>query len=265
MPVEPVGDGTRGDRLRRLIEGGADIAGGAVGGAIGLIFGGPAGAVVGGAGGAAAAFSLKRIGQEIAGRLLGPREQIRVGAVLAMAASEIKDRITHGEGLRSDGFFGHDSSSRSDAEEVAESVLLRSQREAEERKLPYMAHILANIAFDSTINAPMAHQIVKAADALTYRQLCIMRLAVVKEPFNLRATDYRDHGSFDKELYQLLYECVDLYNRGFVNFGGEVAFGPTDVSPGRMNVQGLGVDLYNLMCLVGIPNNELIDIAIQLS
>ncbi len=147
---------------------------------------------------------------------------------------------------------------------MAESVLLKSQREPEEKKIPYMGHLLSNVAFDAQISAQMAHQIIKAAEQLTYRQFCILKLAVVKQAFGLREGDYRGHGSFSKELYQVLYECLDLYHRGFINFGGGVAFGPTDVAPGKMTVQGLGADLFNLMSLATIPNDDLIPIAKQL-
>jgi len=91
-----------------------------------------------------------------------------------------------------------------------------------------------------------------------------LRLAVVKQAFGLRSGDYRGQGSFSKELYQVLYECLDLYHRGFINFGGEVAFGPTGVAPGKMTVQGLGADLYNLMKLAMIPNEDLAPIATDL-
>jgi len=142
--------------------------------------------------------------------------------------------------------------------------LLKSQREPEEEKIPYMGHLLSSVAFDDQISAEMAHQITKTAEQLTYRQLCILKVAVVKEAFGLRNEDYRGHGSFSKEIYQVLYECLDLYNRGFINFGGEVAFGPTDVAPGKMTVQGLGADLFNLMKLATIPDEALVPIVMQL-
>ena len=214
MPEDKDDDTKKSDGVRKLITGGAEIAGGAVGGALGFLAGGPIGAVVLGAGGA-------------------------------------------------DDFFDEKSSGRSDAEEVAESVLLKSQREPEEKKIPYMGHLLSNVAFDPQISAQMAHQIIKAAEQLTYRQLCILKLAVVKQAFGLRNGDYRGHGSFSKELYEVLYECLDLYHRAFINFGG-VAFGPTDVAPGKMTVQGLGADLFNLMRLAIIPDEDLIPIATQL-
>ena len=107
----------------------------------------------------------------------------------------------------------------------------------------------------------MAHQIAKAAEQLTYRQLCILRLSVHKSGFELQEGDYRGQGSFSRELYQVLYECLDLYNRGFINLGGDVAFGPTDVKPGNMTLQGLGADIYNHMRLWMIPDEDLIPIA----
>lgn len=257
-------DTKKNDIIRKLIDGGAEIAGSAVGGALGFFAGGPLHAAALGAAGAVAVKILKHIGQEVSGRLLGPREKVRVGAVLAIAAAEINQRIANGERVRTDGFFDEKPSGRSDAEEIAESVLLKSQREPEERKVPYMGHLLSSVAFDTQIGAQMAHQIIKAAEQLTYRQLCILKLAARKQMFGLHNGDYRGQGSFSREQYQVLYECFDLYNRGFINFGGGVAFGPTDIVPGKMTVQGLGADLFNLMRLSTIPDEDLIPITAQL-
>ena len=264
MPESTTDEGKKAESIRKLIDGGAEIAGGAVGGALGFLAGGPVGAAVLGAGGAVAAMTLKHIGQEALERLMGPREKVRVGAVLAIAAADISHRVANGGTIRSDGFFDKKPAGRSDAEEVAESVLLKSQREPEEKKIQYMGYLLSSIAFDPQIGAQMAHQMIKAAEQLTYRQLCILRLAVTKQVFGLRDGDYRGCDSFSKELYQVLYECLDLYHRGFINFGGQAAFGPTDIIPGKMVVQGLGADIYNLMKLVTIPDGDLLPIALQL-
>ena len=264
MPEKVENEPDKNTVISRLINSGLEIAGGAVGGALGFMAGGPAGAAVFGAGGAAAAMALKHIGQEAAERLLGPREGVRIGGVLAIAAAEIRQRLENGESVRTDGFFDRKRTGRSDAEEVAESVLLKSQREPEEKKIPYMGHLLSSVAFDTEIGPHMAHQITKAAEQLTYRQLCLLKLSVVKDSFGLRAEDYRKEGQFQKGLYQILYECLDLYHRGFLNFGGEVAFGPTDIAPGKMTVQGLGADIFNLMKLGLIPNEDLLPIVAQL-
>jgi hypothetical protein len=250
--------------IRKLINTGAEIAGGAIGGALGFLAAGPVGAAALGAGGAAAAAALKHIGEEASERLLGPREKVRVGGVLALAAAEVQQRVQQGESVRTDGFFDAPCNGRSDGEEVAESVLLKSQREAEERKLPYMAHLFASIAFDPTISAYMAHQLLKGAEQLTFRQLCLLRIGAIRGQLGLRVTDYRSQGTFDKELYQVLFECHDLYNRGFVAFGGTAGFGPTDVVPAQMSPQGIGADLHNTMKLALIPMDQLLPIAARL-
>ena len=254
--------------IRRLIERGTEIAGGGFSGmaatTTGFLFGGPEGAVVGGAVGSSAAMGFRWLGAEISSRLLGSREHQRIGYVFTLAASEIATRIENGEQVRQDGFFDDDDKSRSAAKEVWESVLMKSQREPEEKKLPYMAHLMANIAFDPTVSPEMAHQLTKAAEELTYRQLCILKLTTVKDQFALRLEDYRGHGNFMRDLLQVLYEYFDLYQRGFVNFGGEVAMGPSDVKPGETVVQGLGAELFNFMQLSEVPIDDVTPIAAQL-
>ena len=246
------------DLIQRMMKAGMEILGNsgaaAISAALGLLFAGPPGAAIGGAAGAAVSMALKRIGSEIASRLLGPREQIRVGYVFASASAQIRQRIENGETLRADGFFDSVEGNRSQAEEVVESILLKSQREPQEKKLPYMVNLLANIAFDEDIGTQLAHQVIKAAEQLTYRQFCMLKMSAFKVVFDLRNSDYRGHGAFTKELYSPLYDCYDLYIRGIVNFGGPVAFGPTDVKPGSMTVQGIGADIFNLMKLQDIPH-----------
>lgn len=249
--------------VRNLLGSGSEITGGAVGGGVGFLLGGPVGAVVGGAAGPAAAVALKGLIHEIAGRRLSKREKMRAGAVLQITADEISRRLRNGEQLRSDGFFG-EGRARSDGAEVAESIVLKAQREPEERKLRYMAKLLAGTAFDANVNAELAHQLAKTAEQLTYRQLCILKLAIVKEAFGLRSTDYRGQGTFGKDLLQVLYECFDLYQRGLLNFGGSAAFGPSDVVPAGMTTQGLGSYLFNLMELREIPGSDLAPIAANL-
>ena len=252
----------RDNRLREMIRMGAELAGGAVGPAAGTVIGsfllGPVGAAVGGSIGTAATMAVKAVGHELSSRVLSPREQARVGSVFALAATEIIERCQNGENVRSDGFFDTSDSGRSDAEEVWESTLLKTQREAEEKKLPYMAHLLASLAFDTNISAAMAHQMIKIAEAMTYRQLCILQLSAKKERFNLRQESYRGQGSFSKELYQIIYEYHDLYNRGLINYGGTAALTPTDVNPGTANPQALGMDIYHQMRLGLISDDELV-------
>ena len=256
-------------RLKSLISKGIEILGGAGSGlaaaATGLLVAGPEGAAVGGAAGTLIGMTLRSVGFELSSRLLAPREEARIGTVFTLAAAEIVARCNNGEKVREDGFFSAADDGRSDAEEVWENALLKSQREPEEKKLPYMAHLMANLAFDETISAEMAHQIIKTAEELTYRQLCILQLSAVKNRFNLRQGDYFDTASFAKELRQILYEYHGLNNRMLVSNGATIAVGIQEISPGNTTPQGLGADIYNLMRLGLIPDEDLTPIAVYLT
>lgn len=257
------------DGLRGLIGAGAELAGGTASSAIGALLGGafagPPGAIAGGAVATGAALALRRVGQEISERVLGPRERVRAGAVLAIAVADIRARTDSGEALRFDGFFDPGSAGRSDADEVAESVVLKAQREPEERKIPYMGYLLSSVAFDAGVSPELAHQLTKAAERLTYRQFCILKVGMMKGEFALRPSDYRGQGTFDKDLLQILYECFDLYQYGYIGNGGSVAFGPSDIVPAGMKTQGLGAYLYNLMQLSTIADEDVRPIADRLA
>ena len=254
------------DKLRRIIDEGAEITGGAGGAALGgLLSGDPLLAASLGGAGAAAAIALRRVGHEFADRFLGPRERKRVGAVLAVIEEDIQQRRARGGELRTDGFFDARPGDRRHADEVAESVLLKCQREPEEKKIPYMGHFFANVAFSPEVSALMAHQLAKHAEQLSFRQFCLLNIATYRKPRRrLRAEDYQGQKGITIEVMQVLYEILDLYSRGFINFDGEVAFGPTDVKPGSMQTQGLGVVLMALLDVKSIPENDLTPIVAQL-
>ena len=181
-----------------------------------------------------------------------------------LAAAQIIERCQNGEKVRDDGFFINGDNGRSDAEEVWESALLKSQREPEEKKLPYMAHLLANVAFNAEISAEMAHQMTKMAESMTYRQFCMLQLSTSKERFGLRQGNYDGQERFSKDLYQLLYEYFDLSARGLINFGGSLAITLPEVNPGAATPQAMGVDIFYQMRLYLIPDNDLAPIADQL-
>ena len=246
------------DNVTQLFNNYAEIVGGGLGSVLGFLAGDPTAAAFAGVGGAAAARILKNIGQEFSNRQLSPREDYRIGKALAIAALEIHQRLEKGESLRDDGFFDKKPTGRSEAEEIAEAIMLKCQREPQEKKIPYMGFLKASIGFDSNISTDMGHQLIKAAEELTYRQLCILKLAVVKNKFGLRAADYRNHERFSKDLYSVLYDCKDLHDREYIHFDGEIGFGLTNTKPGSMTLQAIGSDLFNLMKLSSIPDEDII-------
>ena len=270
------------ERFKQLLDhGGTMLSGGVAAGVTTLasvwLLGGLEAAAIGGVIGAGVQIALRKVGAEISTRWLSPREEIRLGATFLIVAEEIMRRLENGDKLREDGFFDGSDSSRSDAEEVAESVILKVQREPEEKKIPYMGYLFSSIVFDAEVSAQLAHQIAKIGEQLTYRQLCLLKLAAEKYQYQLRDTDYRDHGDFRIELTQILYECAELYDRQYINFRGEpnlhtreysdfgaTIAGLTNAIPSRMTLQGIGEDLFNLMKLSLIPDEDIAPIAEQL-
>ena len=253
----------RNDLKRFIKDNYADLIGSGISGTLSLFsivnpivgfLAGPAGTIVAG--------TLKSIGKDVNERQLSPQEDFRVGKVLAIAALEIHQRIERGESLRDDGFFAKKPSGRSDAEEITESIMLKCQREPQEKKIEYIGYLLSGIAFDSNLSPDMGHQLIKAAEELTYRQFCILKLVVAKDHYGLRNQNYRDHGRFAKNLYSVLYECMYLYQKEYVTEGeSSHALGLTEIVPSNITVQGIGSDLYNLMKLSSIPDEDIIPIA----
>ena len=270
MPDQSERETEKNERLQQLINSGTEVlgsgAGAAVGSALGLLIGGPGGAMVGGIVGKGFEIGLSKIGQDISERHLSTREKVRVGAVLVIAAAEIHQRLESGEPLREDGFFDDKQTGRSDAEEVAESVLLKVQREPEEKKIQYMGYLISSIAFDSEINVHMAHQLIKIADQFTYRQLCILKFCVVKDNFGLRDKDYAGLGrrTVRNAVYSLLAECLDLCDREYIDVKGAAVIFPIDIVPKHMHMKELGSDLFHLMKLSLIADEDIVPIAEQL-
>ena len=253
--------------IAQLFNNYAEIIGSGIGGVLGFLAGDPIAATFGSVGGTVAAMMLKNIGQEFSERQLSTREDYRVGKALAIAALEIDQRLENGENLRDDGFFDKNPGGRSEAEEIAEAIMLKCQREPQEKKIPYMGFLKASIGFDSNISTDMGHQLIKAAEELTYRQLCILKLAVVKDSFGLRNQDYQNYEKFSKELYQVLQECHDLCLKNYLDykipltFRGEIDVGYINLQPNNITIQGIGEDLFTLMKLSSIPDEDIIPIA----
>ena len=236
-------------------------------------FGVPGGAVLGSVVGPL----ITGLWQDFLQRQLSNREKERVDSVLSVAINEIGRRKAAGENLRTDGFFDEKETGRSDAEEILEAVLLKAQREPEEKKIRHLGLLYSSFPFDSDISVPYANQLIKVAEQLTYRQLCILKLCDVKDKYNLRDKDYRDQNVDKKDLYQVLYECAELDNKQYINSRGKADLhgrefadfgatidGLTRAIPSCMSLQGLGKDLFNLMKLSLIPCRDITPISEQL-
>ncbi len=239
-----------------LILGGAEIAGGAAGAAIGLL-GGPLASVGGTVIGIAAGRVLSHIGAELKMKLIGPREIVRVGAAAAFAGKYIADGLSAGTTLRDDGFFDDKIGERASAEAVLEGVLLKARDSYEEKKLEMLGVLYANIAFHPEVSSAYAYLLIKLIGELTYRQLVIMEILYEQTRDNTSVfkdvefrSDESEKNNLTSEGVGLLTEAFDIYQRELAHSSdGSAWLGLSDTNLGKMRLQGSGVMLAQLAAL----------------
>jgi len=115
--------------IERFIKPVINSFGAGAGGVLGFFIGGPAGAATGGVVGALVPDLLQKAGEEFSQRVLGKREEFRIGTTMFYAATRIKERIENGEAIRDDDFFDNNGVNRSVSEEIVEGILLTAQKE----------------------------------------------------------------------------------------------------------------------------------------
>ena len=244
---------------------GSDMAAGLVAGGLGLLTG-PAGAVVG----AFAQPALSRTIQwgigEFRRRVLAPREDARVASVVVLASRKCQANLSAGRTLRQDGFFDPAANDRAAAEEVLEGVLLAAQREHEEKKLPFIGNLLANLAFDPTVDRAGANWLVSQAERLTYRQLCLLGSVGYLDgeypPLTSRAPIDREEAL----EVPFIPEFADLYLHGLLSaersgFRSPGRQGFASVGTDSVSLLGDGTVLFRLMELWSLPEPDLANAA----
>jgi hypothetical protein len=250
------------ESLQNLIGAGSDITGATIGGIAGAAFGGDQGAVMGAATGTLISNVFKNVGNELAERMLGPREKVRIGAALGFAINKIEQNFSEGAMLRQDNFFDDKPHDRAAYKEIVEGVLLAAQREYEEKKTSLYGNLLANIAFSPGISRAHASLLIKLSQSLSYRQLCLLSIFGQGGRFRLRENNYRETPTMLLEIISLLQEILELSVRGLITtLSGSVVLGHTDIVPANMKPEGEGETLFKLMSIKEIEEQDLINIA----
>lgn len=260
------------DKAVELIEGGSEIAGALTGAAIGLIAG-PPGAVAGGAAGVIVARGLKRVGAEVGRRWLSPRQQVRVGAGFAFAVARIRERLSAGDAIRSDGFFNAPGGPRSNAEELLEGVLLQVANSYEEARIRYIARLYASMVFDE-VDPAYGHFLVRMSERLSFRQLvllCLVMDGIDPDLLTAAGAPSADAYYFSEDVAVELDELATLGLAGIGQPGGRVIdprtgrYGKSDgfrsVVVGEAALSTHGLRLAELMELRDMPEDARLAVA----
>lgn len=206
------------------------------------------------------------------------RQSKRIADVTEFALNEIQRRLEGGEKLRDDGFFDK-TINRSDAEEVFEEVLLKARDAPQEKKIPYIGSLLENGCFDAGIDSGTLHFLCKESESLTYRQLCIIKIAneIRERGYPLRSESFRKfitikdiRRNTTSEQFSTLIECVVLRDKGYLAFSFSTTPGIEleilrYIIPNTMESLPTGTMMYEYMNLKSIPEADILPVIKALS
>lgn len=252
--------------LDSVSEYGGAIASAAVGAGIGAVVAGPAGVIGGALAGKAIENVFVVIGNEIKERHLSKTENRKIGDVYSAARLKIQNKLENGIPLRKDSFYEKTDTDRSSAEEILEGTIFAAQRENEEKKLPYLANLYANINFDETISRPMANQLIKIASDITYRQIIIIAVIGKYQTGQICSPSLSQEkftGIQGYENISVASEIYDLYRRSLI-FSQNVILDAAGFTPSLLTVGGVGALLFKLMELSSTPLDEIAQPVIDL-
>lgn len=206
------------------------------------------------------------------------RQSKRIIDVTEFALNEIRRRLEDGEKLRDDGFFDK-TIDRSDAEEVFEDVLLKARDEPQEKKIPYIGSLFENGCFDSSIDSGTLHFLCQESENLTYRQLCIIKIAneITERKYPLRSESFRKfitikdiRRNTTPEQFSTLIECVVLRDKGYLAFSFSATPGIElevlrYIIPNTMDSLPTSTMMYEHMNLKSIPEEDVLPVIKALS
>ncbi|WP_336490921.1 hypothetical protein [Methylobacterium nigriterrae] len=209
------------------------------------------------------AVNLEKIGKELISRRLGAREEQRLGLGVRLAYEKFKERVDRRDRVREDGYFDDDGSGRSAADEINEASLNAAMRAYEEKKIPYIANLMANICFDDSVDRPTANTLVDLANRLTYRSFVIMKICSHVDKLNLVKNLHGTEGSFSDPAKSVICEVSNLIQCGMLvmkdNDDTNQAYGLMgldSVNPSITRLDTMGRILYALAGLSEIAETD---------
>ncbi len=103
------------------------------------------------------------------------RQTDRMSETIKVAAADLAKHLESG-GVLSRAFASSEGSEHSAAEDIAEGVLQTVAFSYEQKKAPYLGHLLAGLATRSDLSIGDAHYMTRLVGRLSYRQLAILAM-----------------------------------------------------------------------------------------
>jgi len=240
--------------MKVIIDSGAEIIGDAVIAAAVLLSPSPQAQITIAASRLFIVQGLRRAGEEVTKRWLGPREKIRIGETITSIAQKAKENIDKGKVYRKDWNDSAGTDGRTIRDEIIEGTLLIAQREYEERKIRFYGILTANLGFKPDIDRAHATFLLRRASQMSYRQLCL--LAIFAQPeYATRNEDYLNV-EMDGSLEALLLEIRELHGNDIVNIGFAPSENIRGIRPHLIKTTIIGRELFELMELWNIKSED---------
>ena len=112
----------------------------------------------------------------------------------------IDQRKKNCEEYRQNGFLEGTPTNESKVKEAVESILKKVRDTTEKPKTDFIGYLTVNVFFDEDLDMDTYRQILKDLDELTYRQLCIIRLAILYE--NREVVGHIDDEKWEEQIPQ---------------------------------------------------------------
>jgi hypothetical protein len=171
-----------------IIGAATDVSGNLAAAGLGALVAGPDGIMAGAVVGPSLSLALKQTVAQLSG-WAGGRQVERVSEAIRSAAGDLERLQAEGWEIREDfreqaGFrerAGHAGRASEAAQEVAEGILQTVAFSYEQRKAPYLGHLLASIAVRPDLLVADAHRLTRLVGELSYRQLACLAAIGTRE------------------------------------------------------------------------------------
>jgi hypothetical protein len=211
------------------------------------------------------AHGLERIGNEMIQRRLAPRQDVRVGEAINVAVMRSKEFIQQGREPRNDGFFDEDITGRSDFDEINEAAVQAAMNAAQEKKVKYIGHLMANIAFNTEISVEMAHQLIDIANSLGYRSFVLLKIIANDDVRKFQDRPIENQADRVPVFSSVMAECYGLFTRGLMeqketpeSADSHAILGADNIIPSKMCLSPLGKILSDNLDVEKINDNDVV-------
>jgi hypothetical protein len=180
-----------------------------------------------------------------------------MGAALAFAIERLQVLKGQGIEVRDDGFFVEDPAGSAGAE-LIEGVLFAALQDHEEKKSLLYGNLLASIATDPTIDRGFANLLLRRAEQLSYRQLCLLAIVGTQSERQY----LRDQRSTPKDSWIQIAVIEELDELGYgrlemVGVERDDGRPPSNLGvPADLRLRAIGSALYETMNLQEIPTED---------